>query len=50
MHGSHHLFLVTYMDWTAFKTTVMSNDENNIRTFLGYECIVGGVDYTIDFR
>jgi hypothetical protein len=41
---------VTYMDWTTFKAVVVSNDEDDIQALFEYDCIVGGIDYTIDFR
>lgn len=50
MQGPRHLFTVSYMDWKRFKVIMVSRIEDDLQSLFGYDCIAGGIDYTIDFR
>jgi hypothetical protein len=49
--GGRHLFSVSYMSWERFKEVALSADDaSTAQDPFAYDCIVGGIDYTINFR
>lgn len=44
------LFEVSYMPWSSFKDGILTWDENVIARLLAVDCIIGGIDYTVDYR
>lgn len=43
-------FNVSYMDWDHFKHVILHGAAQDISAILRYDCVLGGVDYTTDFR
>lgn len=43
-------FDVSYMSWSTLKDGILSWDQNVINRLLSVDCIIGGIDYTIDYR
>lgn len=49
--GDGCLFTCSYMRWEDFKDIVLSEDDARIgQELFTYDCILGGADYTINFR
>lgn len=44
------LYEVAYMSWDNFKDIIVKANTERISHILSYDCIVGGIDYTIDYR
>lgn len=44
------LFDVSYMSWNTFKNGILTLDDNVINHLRSVDCIIGGIDYTIDYR
>lgn len=43
-------FDVSYMDWNDFKRIVLHGEREGLAHLLQYDCVLGGIDYTIDYR
>ena len=43
-----HLFDLSFMGWEAFKSDVLHME--TARNLRQYHCILGGIDYIIDYR
>lgn len=44
------LFEVTYMPWEKFRDGVMTFKRMTIEEISRQQCVMGGIDYTIDYR
>lgn len=44
------LFSVSYMQWDEFKRKVLRCNPDDLGELSGFDCILGGIDYTIDYR
>ncbi|KAG9311951.1 hypothetical protein JVU11DRAFT_7214 [Chiua virens] len=42
-------FEVNYMTWRRFKTGVVKFDAEIVDSLLCHDCVIGGIDYTIDY-
>lgn len=49
-HDGGPLFDISYMRWEEFKLKVLRCSPDDVGELSGYDCILGGVDYTIDYR
>ena len=43
-----HLFDLSFLGWEAFKSDMLHTE--TARNLRQYHCILGGIDYTIDYR
>jgi len=43
-------FDVSYMDWYQFKQIILSGGADELAHLLQYDCVLGGIDYTVDYR
>lgn len=48
--GGVKYFEVSYMEWQEFKELITNGDDTTLAPLREYHCIIGGVDYTTDFR
>lgn len=44
------LFSVSYMTWEQFKLKVVRSNADDVVELSVFDCILGGVDYTINYR
>lgn len=49
-NNGRKLFDVSYMSWNSFKDGILTWDKNVIARLLSVDCIIGGIDYTVDYR
>lgn len=43
------LFRVTYMQWETFKD-ILAQQDQRLSHILQHDCLLGGIDYTINYR
>ncbi|KAI6016399.1 hypothetical protein PISMIDRAFT_25228 [Pisolithus microcarpus 441] len=44
------MFQVTYMSWEKFRDGILTVDEDIVAELSRHDCLLGGIDYTIDYR
>ncbi|KAI6097729.1 hypothetical protein EDD16DRAFT_1719021 [Pisolithus croceorrhizus] len=44
------MFQVTYMSWEKFRDGILTVDKGIVTELSQHDCLLGGIDYTIDYR
>lgn len=44
------MFDMSYMPWDKFKEGVLSLDKEFLLQISKQDCVMGGIDYTVDYR